>query len=978
MTPRFGTLRAACVLGLTGLLGAGSAAVAQEGTAQLGTTQALRASTVLRVVVLDASVETIVWSGLGSVAVSDPAGLSLGTFSSGQVITPTTVGVYLLEPDTSQQVGTPWNVTVQNPVASGGRLHSLDWQFDAGSFAASAGTDASFYALVPGGTQGTDGVIELQLAGLAGYVYDINANPFGVDGAAGGRSVPAAGNTVTPQYPIYLQVPSVAAFGAGAPTVGGLGFEGATVAADVFGAPLSCGDVAPGVSAGTFTFTSSLGGSSHLQCDLDGDGEFATVGGADLLLIGPAVAGANTVTWDGSDANGQPVAAGSYLCRVRVTVGEFHYVGRDIETSYPGMRLYEVEANGARTPLVMYWDDADVQASAVSMANGVVGLATSGPAGLLPGPYGTTAVANVDARSWGNNTSGGKGNEAYLDTYTWLQAGASALVQVGVVDGGVDTDGDGLADVVENCTYGTDPGDPDTDGDGTNDGLQYAPSGSSSAQAGGLESHGGLAVQLAARRVRQTRVPAEAARPLVVPRDVEELASFVPPVAPDGSVGEDLSPRDLPALTNAEAVLGVDYRSADGDRVASVLLVETRGEAYEHDKALCDRAEGRILVGVGVAELAAGPVVALETMSRSGGVRDKALSFRLDATDVGWDLNAGWLAEDLPSVAPDQRVVTVQIWSADQELRDALGDALLERVAEAGEITAPGETPRVPRRWLSRAATLGGRTLLSVVGPGATSRTSVRALVRSGAAEPMVEHPVALPPEGGMTEVAMPPYREATLELLVEGRVVDRAWISDGVWAPYSDAVWGAGASELSFDESSCEDLTPLPWSPDEAGSLTLAGCASAAGTVDQVGGVARWLGGGLAPLDASVFGSVSLELDVEVPVVLCLEGAEEPVCAEVHEGVGTRTLVPGDFDRDGAPVVAFPSGVQLVSVARRHPGPLRLSVSGLTFGPAPAVRVPDEGAGCTLARRPSTAAGWALLLVVGAARLRRRSQGRG
>ena len=49
-------------------------------------------------------------------------------------------------------------------------------------------------------------------------------------------------------------------------------------------------------------------------------------------------------------------------------------------------------------------------------------------------------------------------------------------------------------------------------------------------------------------------------------------------------------PTDLPGLTNAKSVAAADYLDESGQRVASLLLVETQGEVYEHSKMLCDRA----------------------------------------------------------------------------------------------------------------------------------------------------------------------------------------------------------------------------------------------------------------------------------------------------------------------------------------------------------------------------------------------------
>lgn len=472
-----------------------------EGTAQLGTTQALRAGTVLYVDIESPATERIRWQGQGTVTVHDPDGTYLTTLANGAAAIPSAgAGAYQLTVGTQQNIGQAWDVSVDNQSDTRGRLHSYNWQFNAGSFASSAATSASFYALVPTGGVEHSEVIELSLDGLAGYIYDLNANQTGVDGSNAGRSVPEAGNSVQPQYAIYLNPPSAASHSSASGGVFGLDYVGG-VDTDVEGQPLApCDQILPGQSRGYFYFTSLVPGTYHLQCDLDDDGLFEATSADDLLLVGSAVTGTNVVAWDGTNGGGA-VTAGTYDCRVRVTIGEFHYVGRDIETSYLGLRLYRVNSDLSRSPLAMYWSDSLVQANDALMPNGAYGRERSEGA-VVPGPYGSTPVPNVDARSWGNFTGAGKGNLAYLDTYVWLEESSSTDIPVKVADG-TDSDADGLSNYEERCRIGSDPALADTDGDGTPDGVEYAVPDSTAFS--GLESSGRLSTALARRAIATPR-----------------------------------------------------------------------------------------------------------------------------------------------------------------------------------------------------------------------------------------------------------------------------------------------------------------------------------------------------------------------------------------------------------------------------------------------------------------------------------------
>jgi MYXO-CTERM domain-containing protein len=463
-----------------------SASARGEGSAETGANQGLVANTLLRVDILDDTTETFVWTGDGNVTVTDPSNAFVGIYTTGEVITPLAgiTGAYRVNPDTDQfqvdgngiVVGyTAWDLTVYlGGVAQDGRVWSTYWSFNAGNFSSSAATNASFYGLVPGGQSGDHGVIELDLQGMAGFLYQVRGNRSGAEsnGFSPGLSVPQAGGFNVPaEFQIYLNVPEVANFAVATPTVGGFGFSGG---------PAGCDVVVSGTTTGEFTFTTDVIGTYHVVCDLNHDTVFDITSTADLHLIGTTVSGANPVPWDGLDNTGAVVPDGAYQCVVQVMVGEFHYVGSDIETSYLGFRMYEVDDVGDRTPRPMFWNDTLVQVNAIPMPNGDLGAESSGPMGVLPDTHGTVATPHGeaftgDARAWGDfgaSATLGKGDVALLDTYSFLDSVSSAPLNMRVIDGTLDTDGEGLTDYQELCILGTSETNPDTDGDSVNDAAE--------------------------------------------------------------------------------------------------------------------------------------------------------------------------------------------------------------------------------------------------------------------------------------------------------------------------------------------------------------------------------------------------------------------------------------------------------------------------------------------------------------------------
>jgi hypothetical protein len=307
-----------------------------EGSDEIGSNQQLRAST-LYVDIVDYTSEDITWGsdGDGKVEVYNPSGVLVVELDPGDTVCATgggcsdeisdfnENGAYMLVVLEDQEDNDDWDIHVSGTAAGFGRLWAYEWFFDTGSFDTFHSFNGSWYAMVPGGAAGEDVVIEMYAEGLSGYIYTVSANSNGIDGA-NGRSSVEEGNTATPEHRVYVNPPEIASYTYTSPTVGTMNWAGGTE---------DCDSLAFGVVDGTFDFFSNVDGIYHIVCDIDGDGDFEITTDDDVHLLGAAVPGLNTVTWDGTDNGGSPVTPGTYNCVVILTVGEFHYVGRDIETS---------------------------------------------------------------------------------------------------------------------------------------------------------------------------------------------------------------------------------------------------------------------------------------------------------------------------------------------------------------------------------------------------------------------------------------------------------------------------------------------------------------------------------------------------------------------------------------------------------------------------------------------------------------------
>jgi len=305
---------------------------------------------------------------------------------------------------------TPDNSTLPDPTAQAGRLWSKAWSFWTQSYAESEATDADYYPLVPGGRADTHYVWKLDLNKLSGNLYTLLANDTGVAAPRSGYSVLESGNSVTPQYPIYLSYPVIAnPRPTDPPEISGLTFT------DDAGMDYGISPGAtPGVQdSGTFEFTTDVDGTYALVIDTNNDGQF---GANDTLLLGRVTSGQNQIIWNGTDAKGNTLPPAVYDAQLRVSLGEYHFVTRDAETS-GGLTIFQANADGSTHNTQVYWDDETLLSS---------------PAGTTTLPNGQSSATSAGRHAWGKFTRRSFGNERYIDTYVYGLA-VNATTQLAIV-----------------------------------------------------------------------------------------------------------------------------------------------------------------------------------------------------------------------------------------------------------------------------------------------------------------------------------------------------------------------------------------------------------------------------------------------------------------------------------------------------------------------------------------------------------------
>ncbi len=389
-----------------------------EGTTDLGPNQVIDRSTILYIDIIDYTTEIIEWNCLYlyTVTIYTPSNTELATMNPGESTATPENGVYKVVLNNHLS---DWDLSVvgAGAVNKPGRVFSYNWNIQQPIGDESQSLNASLYALVPGGGSGYDGVIEIKFDGYAGQSNNIMVNNSGT--SEGHFSVNSSGAISIPLYPLYLNIPEVASFSLVIPSLSNVGANSYSGVVEI-------------------VFDSNAEGTAMVVIDCNNDGIFDPTSLDDKTLFGNSKIGKNIYLWYGNDNNGIFLSDGNYDIKLFLLIGELDLIIYDNETSYEGIRLFEIAFDNSRSGINMYWNDQNVQSAAVMMPNSAFGLESSGAAGINSGIYLNSANPNVNARSYGNfNSSGlGKGDEQYLVTWTYLREDLSSFNDIAMVGAG--------------------------------------------------------------------------------------------------------------------------------------------------------------------------------------------------------------------------------------------------------------------------------------------------------------------------------------------------------------------------------------------------------------------------------------------------------------------------------------------------------------------------------------------------------------
>ena len=308
---------------------------------------------------------------------------------------------------------------------------------------------------------------------------------------------------------------------------------------------------------------------------------------------------------------------------------------------------------------------------------------------------------------------------------------------------------------------------------------------------GGLESNGDLSSAIAKRSFSRNKYASanntkhrqvEYAKTQLANRAaVNSFAAYFPSTGFTGK--EEMlesSPQDLIELTNAKEVFAADYYLGE-DRVAAVLLTETHGEVYNHNKHICDRLNGSKLESARTV-LINGIQYNFVTIERNEGETEYATWVSLKKIGANYEALSLWNIDDYPV----GDYLNLQVWGSTPSQVFNLLDKFIQTIASSSKITKAEINSKIPGVFVKSGTYKNGILMLNLANPSAAesiqftssfSRTEfsekeeiIYQLALSGEAEESIEIEI-----GQIFDTGISIYAEGE-----EGH--DALYLADGAW----------------------------------------------------------------------------------------------------------------------------------------------------------------------------------------------------
>lgn len=338
------------------------------------------------------------------------------------------------------------------------------------------------------------------------------------------------------------------------------------------------------------------------------------------------------------------------------------------------------------------------------------------------------------------------------------------------------------------------------------------------------------------------------------------LQSYLPETGMYGDESAHISsPTDLLEITNAEEVFSLDMYKGD-KRVSAVLATKTKGNVYDHSKAICDRLNNSSLEDVRSVTVRGHKIISSK-IRRANNKIEYTLSFSVKLGDTSNELFSLWNIEQYP----EGDYYNFQVWGSSFSQVFTIANYILDKFTNEKTFTSVAVDDNIPTVFVKSGYYEKGEVHLELINKSKSNSVTFNANISETEVSDTKEFSETIALSGRWNEtisVTTGTLFDIGLSLSTENSVQkDAMYLADGPWGiDYLDEYVGINKFNVEKgDAKANENLYQIERHPSVTGQVK--------GTMNLF----RHLRAGDQTLSVIDYSVLQFEIENNVPVEIIL-----------------------------------------------------------------------------------------------------------
>lgn len=244
------------------------------------------------------------------------------------------------------------------------------------------------------------------------------------------------------------------------------------------------------------------------------------------------------------------------------------------------------------------------------------------------------------------------------------------------------------------------------------------------------------------------------------------------------------TPMDIPSITNAQDVLSIDY-TFNNQAKAVAFGTKTKGEVYDHTKAICDRLKGSELMNVEKIVVNGVSLVRFDLKNPKGQM-EYTFSFAIGAKTgrQNYTIQSNWLNKDY---IPDEVMYNIQLWAELPSMVESMAADIISRLNASLPVTEVLGNHDLPKTFITSGKRESENIALEITNTTAGVSGYFEVLEKANEqSENLVTKQIPFTvTTSGKASVKVPASDtyESTINMYLNGVLQDQVFMSDGNWA---------------------------------------------------------------------------------------------------------------------------------------------------------------------------------------------------